>query len=540
MRKRTFFGLGIAAAALAAAAVVATGGSQNGTTYRLVPLASGQLTVAVAATGSIEAVGTVLIGSQLSGQVVELHADFNSNVVKGQIIARLDPDTFAARLRQAEAELAIAHAGLATADASVLRAQADLETAQADLDRYAAQSVGVTARLIESQQALDRTHQLFESRVVSKANLDTAEAAHEQNGADVAAARASERAQQALIRAREATLRIAEAEVQTALAQIQQREAQRDQARIDLDRTFIRAPVDGVVVKRSIDIGQTVAASLQAPELFTIAEDLRQMQVKVSVDEADIGQIRAGMDVAFTVDAFPRRDFNGSVKQIRLAPEVVQNVVTYNVIVTADNGDLALLPGMTANVELIVDERGDIVKIPNTALRFRLENATPRPGSAAAAPTAARHNGPPGQGGRQLLEHVREAVTLTPAQDERVQAFIAENRGVARSLRENGTDRETIREQLDARIQALLASVLTAEQRQAFRAASAGRQAARPATVYILGAGNQPEAISVQLGISDGQFTELVEGPLEVGQQLIVGVDSTEAGSTRRLPRLGF
>lgn len=300
--------------------------------YASIAIESGPIREVVSATGTLSALITVEVGSQLSGQISELFVDFNSEVKEGEVIARLDPATFETRVAQAEAELAIAKANVTQAKASLSEARA--------LDNDAVRS-------------RERNEDLRKRGNVSAAQLETAIANAEQT---------------------RARLISAQAQIETAEAQVNQRQASLDSAKVDLERTYIRSPVGGVVIERAIDVGQTVAASLQAPILFTIAKDLRQMQLEVSVDEADIGRVQKDLPVSFTVDAYPEKVFNGQVEQVRKAPLVEQNVVTYTVIVSTENNDQFLLPGMTANVEIIIDERENALLIPNQAFRFMPEN----------------------------------------------------------------------------------------------------------------------------------------------------------------------
>lgn len=300
--------------------------------YASIAIETGPIREVVSATGTLSALITVEVGSQLSGQISELFVDFNSEVEEGEVIARLDPATFETRVAQAEAELAIAEANVTQAEASLAEAKA--------LDNDAVRS-------------RERNEDLRKRGNVSAAQLDTAIANAEQT---------------------RARLISAEAQIKTAEAQVNQRQASLDSAKVDLERTYIRSPVGGVVIERAIDVGQTVAASLQAPILFTIAKDLRQMQLEVSVDEADIGRVKKDLPVSFTVDAYPEMVFVGQVEQVRKAPLVEQNVVTYTVIVSTKNEGQLLLPGMTANVEIIIDEREDALLVPNQAFRFMPEN----------------------------------------------------------------------------------------------------------------------------------------------------------------------
>lgn len=363
--------------------------------FRTAPVTRGPLVATVSATGTLNAVITVQVGSQISGQIKELYADFNSQVKKGQTIARIDPDTFEAKVNQARAEVESARATVLNQRAAVEKARADLENARAALAAARAQTAKAQVAVLDMRRDLGRKRDLREKGFIAQADEDAAQAAYDSAVAQHEAAKAQEQAQVSAVRAAEAQLRVAEALLQSAQAQVTQKEAALRQAQVDLDRTIIRAPVDGVVVSRNVDVGQTVAASLQAPTLFTIAQDLTNMQVDTNVDEADVGRMRVGLRATFTVDSFPGQTFSGEVVQIRKAPQVVQNVVTYNVVVSAKNPDGRLLPGMTANVRIVTEQKESVLRVPNAALRFRppgLEGERPgaRPGGPGQAP-----GGPP-------------------------------------------------------------------------------------------------------------------------------------------------
>ena len=360
MNKRSLI-IVLAAVAIAGAGAYGAWKSWDGAgdapKYRLAKAESGPLTAAVSATGTLNPVVSVQVGSQVSGQIKEILVDFNSPVKSGQLIARLDPETYQHRVRQAEADVDAARAAQGVQQAEVSRARASLSNAQRDYERKKT---------------------LVEKNFISPAERDTA-----QNTLD--AARAS--------------LASAEAQVKNGEAIVRQREAQLAAARVDLERTSIKSPVDGIVVKRSIEPGQTVAASLQAPELFVIARNLTDMQVETSIDEADVGRVRLGQTASFTVDAFAGRRFEGEVRQIRKAATVVSNVVTYTVVISTANPDLGLLPGMTANVRIVTAQKDKVLKVPNAALRFRPADGgdekkaaaavSPAPTSAAAGPKGA-------------------------------------------------------------------------------------------------------------------------------------------------------
>ena len=320
-------------------------------------------------------------------------------VEANQVIARIDPAIFEARVRQAEAELAVARAELAINAASIERADADVENAVASIEVAEAEIQNAAAAVDEAVKDLARKMELRDNRVVAQAQVDTAQSTHDRAAAQLDAARGRVRAANSSLMARGAELQVAEARLLTAGAEIQRREAAVIIARIDLEHTVIRSPINGVVVKRQVDIGQTVAASLQAPELFTIAQDLSEMQVEVSVDEADIGRIRARQQARFTVDSYPEREFAGRIQDVRLSPEEVENVVTYAVIASVDNDDRSLLPGMTANVRIVVADLPAAIKIPNAALRFRPEGFSPNAGDGAAARGGGARRGRQGGGG---------------------------------------------------------------------------------------------------------------------------------------------
>jgi len=297
--------------------------------YYTAKVENGDIKQVVEATGTINAVITVQVGSQVSGTISKLYVDFNSRVRKGQLIAEIDPPLFRGALSQAEADLENARANLAVAIANTAKARAADAQTKADYERNS----GLSKQGVISQQALD----------VARANAESA-------AAQVSAALAQEH---------------------QARAQVQQKEAAVQVAQTNLDYTTIHAPIDGTVVARNVDVGQTVAASLQAPTLFTIAQDLTKMQVYAKTDESDVGQIRSGQKVTFKVDAYPRETFTGTVSQVRMNSTVVQNVVTYDTIIDFNNPELKLFPGMTAYVSIPVATAANVMKVPNGALRYK-------------------------------------------------------------------------------------------------------------------------------------------------------------------------
>ncbi|MBI2875468.1 MAG: efflux RND transporter periplasmic adaptor subunit [Candidatus Tectomicrobia bacterium] len=288
---------------------------KNQVRYETVRIARGDLSATISATGTVNPVVNVLVGSQVSGRIKSLYADFNSVVRQGQIIAQIDPASFQAQVDQAQANLLVA-------EANVERAR-----------------VGV----VDAERTLQRNQELWKEGLIARNQLDTAQTNHDSSLAQLKAAQ----------------------------AQVNQARASLTLAETNLRYTTIHSPVDGIVISRNVDVGQTVVASLQAPGLFNIAQDLTQMQVNVNVDEADVGRVALGQGASFTVDAFPEIPFRGRVSQIRNAPVILQNVVTYDLIIRVGNPQLKLRPGMTANVSIVVEERKGILKVPNAALRFR-------------------------------------------------------------------------------------------------------------------------------------------------------------------------
>lgn len=288
----------------------------------------GDIQDVVQATGTINAVTTVQVGSEVSGTIEKLSADFNSHVTKDQVVAQIEPSLFQGALLQAKANLADAQANLLAAKANLAKAQ---------------------AAAVQANQDYGRNLSLANDGVIPAQQLDAAKATLDADNAAVGAA---------------------QAQVTQAAAQVQQNSAAVTVAQTNLDHTIIKSPIDGTVIARSVDVGQTVAASLQAPTLFTIAQDLTKMQVYVSTDESDVGSIHAGQKVNFKVDAFPTQTFTGTVSEVRLNATAVQNVVTYTTIVDFDNPDLKLFPGMTAYVSIPVASANNVVKVPNGALRY--------------------------------------------------------------------------------------------------------------------------------------------------------------------------
>lgn len=316
MKKRSLLSLvAVSAVAVSVAAYYRSTSRAETPHYTTVAITRGDVVETVEATGTLEAVTTVQVGSQVSGTIQSLHADFNSRVRKGQVIARLDPSLLQAQVDQAQA--------------TIVRLQADVERSRVALE--------------DAQVKLRRARQLFEAQLLPAMDVETAES----------------------------TARQADASVKAAQAQVTQAGGSLNQNQVNLSHTVITAPVDGVVISRNVDVGQTVAASMSAPTLFVIAQDLSEMQVNASIDEADIGRIATGQSVTFRVDAYPRDRFTGTVFQVRLQPVVSQNVVSYVTVIRVPNQELKLKPGMTANVTVEVARVNDVIRVANAALRFQ-------------------------------------------------------------------------------------------------------------------------------------------------------------------------
>jgi HlyD family secretion protein len=496
----------------------ATGAAPEGPRPRLAEVDRGNITAVVSATGTVNPVLSVQVGSQLSGQIRELFADFNSRVKAGEPVARLDTRTIEARQAAAQADLQSATAAVLVARANGDRSAADLASARAQLDSARARLDSAEAQMRDAEAELDRAQQLRNRGVNAERDLSRARFLAERLRAETAAAHASIAQQEAELAGAEATRRTAGAQVLAAEAAQAQRAAQLRQVEVDLANATIRAPIDGVVISRNIDIGQTVAASLQSPILFMIAASLDEMEVWATVDESDIGRIRAGQDVGFTVAAHPAFPLQGRVKEIRLAPTTVQNVVTYTVVVAAPNVGGRMLPGMTANMRIIADRREGVLRVPNAALRWRPPGSTGEGGAEV-------------QGSSAMIEQaLRELEDLTPAQRAEIAAAEAEFRERMASLPQDGDARRVQSQAARRRLIARFNGVLTGEQR-ARLAASRGGAAGRgtPGTVWVLDeATGAPRAVPVRSGLTDGSVTEILTG-LEEGAQVVIGTERATA-----------
>jgi HlyD family secretion protein len=429
--------------------------------YRTAAVERGDLTATVSATGTVRPVVQVEVGSQVSGTLDRLYADYNSRVKAGQVLCTLEPSAFRARLAQAEA--------------SVARAEAALK---------------------DANRQLARSRELVRDNYISQADVEAAEVAVEQRRAD-----------------------------------LKQAQAQLQSAQVDLGHATIRAPIDGVVISRSIDVGQTVAASLQAPKLFVIANDLTQMQVETRIDEADIGRIRPGLDVTFNVDAFPDLPFAGKVSQVRLEPITEQNVVTYTTVIATRNDALQLRPGMTANVTVTVDTRRDVLKVPNAALRFRPAGAGAGRGGAAGGRGGAGGNAGVRRSVSWLLERLAPPAYAQAAPGA---GAGARERGGRRARGDAAPEVRGAKPRGDSTSSGRAsgpgggrtwAKGLTGG--RSFGGGPVAAPAYRPGTVYRLKDG-QPVAVPVMTGITDGVMTEVRAEGLAEGDLVVTGAETPQ------------
>jgi len=365
-------GIGALALAAAVAAALAFGGTESAAApeYRTANVDRGPIVTGIPASGTISAIGTVNIMAQVSGQLSEVNVDYNAPVTAGMQVARLDPEACQNRVSQAEADLTMARAKLVSADATVERARTDIRSSESTLVSLRAQLANAQLALDAAARDLGRQSELFARNVLAQVAVRDAETKLYQARTHVDQTNANITGQQATLDGRRSSLIMAQAGVDSAKATILQRQAALSEAKAELERTIIRAPSDGVVIARNVEVGQSINANATQPVvLFTTAKDLARMEVLVSVDESDIGKVQNGQPLTFTVSSYPGRTFAVRVSQVRLAAKTVQNVVTYTVVATVDNSDLSLLPGMSASGNIVLAQR-NVLRVPNTALRF--------------------------------------------------------------------------------------------------------------------------------------------------------------------------
>ena len=491
--RKLFLLLGVLLLTVIVALVVRSCKGNGKEPYKTAKISRGDINTTVEATGTLNAVTTVEVGSQVSGIIQKVFVDFNSPVRMGQALAQLDPSTFKARVEEAQANLQDAQASLAAAQANasaatssadesragliraeqaVLNAQAALEEAQASAVSAKAHLGQTDAELTQAEDNDRRSAELYRKEFISqsdrqdaqtkllvaraadqaaRSDLNRAQAGVKVARSNLESAKASRSAALSALDAAHSKARAAQAQVNSAQAGVSRSRAALESAQVDLSRSTIRSPINGVVISRHMDVGQTVAASFQAPKIFTLAESLSHMQVEATIDEADIGQLKEGQDATFNVDAYPEKTFTGKVAQVRMEPVTVQNVVTYTIIIKLPNPGNLLRPGMTAEVNVCVGSRSDALRLPNAALRYR--------------PTI-----PQGE----------EGAAEAPAASD--------------------TDR-----------------------------------------IWVPGAGNHPRPVDVKVGISNGQYSEILAGALKEGDPVIIGTNGAGPtnGQSRRPRRMG-
>ena len=462
------------------AANARSGNSAGNFSIETAVIETGDVAKLVSASGSVRALTTVEVGSQVSGQIIELSADYNSEVESGEIIARIDSQTFETRVASAMADVSSAQAAMAVQRANIARAEATL----AQADREYARQKGLFA-------------------------------------ADATALRTLEDTERALAVA-QADLEVNRAQLQSASATLLQREASLRSAEVDLERTIIRSPINGVVISRDVDVGQTVAASFSAPVLFTIAQDLEDIRIDAAVVEADIGGINSGDLVTFTVDAYPEDKFTAEVEQVRLASEELQNVVTYTVVIAAQNPNGRLLPGMTANVEITVDKRQDVLRIADAAVRFR----PPSNGPVIIEPQQGeRRQGAGRPGGRGGV--LRGLETLEISGERLTEIETAMRDAMQQIPRPSGNgrpvDRNAIRQRIQSVQNKVLSEYLTADEFKTIKAAQSQRPTTTRVEAYMKTATAELEKRTLVIGLQDGSWAEVLRGA-EVGDEFVTRV----------------
>lgn len=521
------------------------GGGASEVSYRTVGADRGTIVAQVSTAGAVSPITTVIVGSQLSGQVIEILADYNSDVKVGQVLARLNADQIRARLDAARADLQQSRAARRVLDAQMDKSRADRDRAAAVAADMRAQLEKSKTQLADAERTLARQAELGARGIVSTAALQNARTQRDMLSAQRDSALAQIQSSEAQIAALKADASMIEAQMASAEATILQRSAMVRQIEVDLANTDIRSPVDGVVVQRNVELGQPVAASLQAPTLFLVAQDLRRVQIQANVDEADVGRVKEGMEASFTVNAYPGRTFSGVVKQVRLGSQTVQNVVIYTTVIEVDNAGLDLRPGMTANLKIVTERRQNVVRVPNAALRWRppvpVADTSPAPAAQPSRPLRSEDDSPAGpfEGGRPgggdgggrgnfqpgvFAERIKAALDLSDAQKQALDVVVSEmpppgnGRGRGRGLlveKINGilTDEQKVK--FEALLQA-------GPRSGAGRRGEGRREAVVTGRVYRIGDGGLPQPVSVRLGASDGAYTEILGG-LAAGTPVITG-----------------
>jgi HlyD family secretion protein len=511
-------------AAVAGVAIVAVlgfyfwGNQASAAEYMTTKVDRGSLRNTVTATGTLQAVTTVQVGSQASGTISALYADFNSIVKKGQVVAQLDPSVSKAQVDQARANLVQARASVQQAQAQVVNSRAGISdaqakalaagsTAQSEQAGVASARANLAVLKAQMDDALSFLHQqesLVKAGVIAPRDLETAqtsykaaEAKYNQGEAQVSQALLGQQSaatngiaqSQAQLQQSQAQVQQSQAQVAQTKAQVQQAEAALRLAEVNLAHTTIISPIDGIVVSRDVNVGQTVAASLSAPTLFTIANDLTQMQEIANIDQADIGLVEQAKSVKFSVDAFPGKEFDGKIQQMRLNPVSTQNVVTYNVVIDVSNPEQKLKPGMTANLTITIDERNNVLKVPNAALRFTPQDE--QQSSSSQSGTANSNGQARGQGAGRSANRTDSG------------AGAAAQNGAQQGTGGNRT----------------------------FAPPTAPVLAGQTRNVWVMGQDKKLARRRITIGLSDGIAAEVVEGDLKEGELVVTG--QTIAGATK-------
>lgn len=433
----------------------------------------------VSTSGPVRALVTVSVGSQLSGLIDKLYVDYNAEVKAGDLLATIDARTFESRVAQARADLLAAKAGVVNQEAAMKR---------------------VIAVMQQAERATERQLALQKKGFAAKATLENAER-------DLIISRAE--------------IDVVKAQIESAKAVVAQREAALKSAEVDLERAKIIAPVDGTVISRTVDVGQTVAASLQAPELFKIAQDIRRIRIEAQVNEADVGAVAEGNPCTFSVDAYPDRTFEGKVTQVRLAATELNNVVTYTVIIEASNDDRRLFPGMTANVQIEAAKKEDALRVPNDALRFKPRGQTSQSGSGGSDRT------------ERLLGRLKNELQLTRAQEEAVRGQIGKSMAAVRNGSQGTNQAEMadpagMRQRMMVAVEQTLRPLMSQDQIVLLEKWKKGRETTRGANVYVIDANGETDRRFVRLGISDDQYTEILGGQLAEGERVVLRARETE------------
>ena len=504
----------------------------------------GEISLTVNATGTINATRTVEVGSQISGIIQRLFVDFNSEVEEGQVIAQIDQAPFKVRVKQAKANLAAARAAVHISKAEIENSNATINNVLALKEGAKAEIDKAKVALKDAERIFNRTEKLYQKHIVPMDSRDSSETQYRSALAQLKSFESKHKAISFQLRSAEAQLEVAKAKYEQATARKRQAEAGLESAELDMDHTVIRSPVKGIIISRNVDGGQTVAASLQAPTLFLIAQDLTKMQVNTNVSEADIGRVKTDQETLFTVDAYPDETFGGKIIQIRNAPITVQNVVTYNVIIEVDNRSLRLRPGMTADVAIIIAKKDNTMRIPNAALRFKPESAEESLRDAGEQRISSL--------GQAAIKKLSFALGLSSHQIDGIKGIFQEAKEKIAQLRSDkmsGMNVSDRAEGLRMNIRQQIKRILTEEQRKRFDMIMKSRDRKRKmedeglkrrTTVWRLTSDGKPQSVSIIVGIADDMNTEIIQGDLKEGDNVLTGSMKSQKQSKAKSFRFMF